>query len=97
VFLVLGAVGLLAVPPALTLPREVAAVPDAGPPVTTRWRPSTLNVLFFASAAVEGALAMTLSLLFAGSLAVSSAILAAGLLLALQRIVVAVLSLVAGP
>jgi MFS family permease len=97
VFLVLGAVGLVAVPLALTLPREVAAASQTGRPATTRWRPSTLNVLFFTVSAVDGAFAMTLSLLLAGSLAVGSAMLAAGLLLALQRVAVVVLSLVAGP
>jgi MFS family permease len=97
VFLVLGAAGLVAVPLALTLPREVAAAPERGRAATTRWRPSTLNVLFFTVSAVDGAFAMTLSLLLAGSLAVGSAMLAAGLLLALQRVAVVVLSLVAGP
>jgi MFS family permease len=97
VFLVLGALGLLAVPLALTLPREVAAASEPGRASTTRWRPSTLNVLFFSISAVDGAFAMTLSLLLAGSLALSSAVLAAGLLLALQRIAVVILSLIAGP
>ena len=97
VFLVLGVVGLLAVPLALTLPRGVAAASERGRPATTRWRPSTLNVLFFAVSAVDGAFAMTLSLLLAGSLAVGPAILTAGLLLALQRVAVVILSLVAGP
>jgi MFS family permease len=96
VFLVLGVVGLLAVPLALTLPREVAA-PPADRATTTRWRPSTLNVLFFTISAVDGAFAMTLSLLLADSLGVGSALLAAGLLLAGQRVAVVVLSLVAGP
>ncbi len=97
VFLVLGVVGLVAVPLALTLPREVAAASEPGRAATTRWRPSTLNVLFFTVSAVDGAFGMTLSLLFAGTLGVGSAILAAGLLLALQRVAVVVLSLVAGP
>jgi MFS family permease len=97
VFLVLGAVGLLAVPLALTLPREVAAASERGRGSTTRWRPSTLNVLFFSISAVDGAFAMTLSLLLAGSLTLSSAVLAAGLLLALQRIAVVILALIAGP
>ena len=97
VFLVLGVVGLLAVPLALTLPHEVAAASEAGRSGSTRWRPSTLNVLFFTISAVDGAFAMTLSLLFAGSLGVGSALLAAGLLLAVQRIAIVVLSLVAGP
>lgn len=97
VFLVLGVVGLLAVPLALTLPREVAAASETGRPAATRWRPSSLNVLFFTVSTVDGAFAMTLSLLLAGSLGVGSALLAAGLLLALQRVAVVVLSLVAGP
>ena len=97
VFLVLGVVGLLAVPLALTLPREVAAASETGRPVATRWRPSSLNLLFFTVSTVDGAFAMTLSLILAGSLGVDSALLAAGLLLALQRIAVVVLSLVAGP
>jgi MFS family permease len=97
VFLVLGAVGLVAVPLALSLPGEVAAAAERSRPTATRWRPSTLNVLFFAVSAVDGAFAMTLSLLLAGSLAVGSAMLAAGLLLAAQRVAVVVLSLVAGP
>ena len=96
VFLILGVLGLLAVPLALTLPREVAAASERGRPAATRWRPSALNVLFFTISAVDGAFAMTLSLLFAGSLGVGSALLAAGLLLALQRVAVVVLSLVAG-
>jgi MFS family permease len=96
VFLVLGLVGLAAVPLALTLPRE-AATAEPGRAATTRWRPSTLNVLFFTVSAVDGAFGMTLSLLFAGTLGVGSAILAAGLLLALQRVAIVVLSLVAGP
>jgi len=47
--------------------------------------------------AIEGAFATTLSLLFAGAASVASAVLAAGLVLALQRIAIVVLSLVAGP
>jgi MFS family permease len=96
-FLVLGALGLLAVPLALTLPREVATASPADRPATTRWRPSSLNVLFFAVSAGDGAFGMTLSLLLAGSLTLSSALLAAGLLLALQRVAIVILSLVAGP
>jgi MFS family permease len=97
VFLVLGGIGLLAVPLALTLPREVPAGAAAGRGATTRWRPSTLNGLFFTISVGDGAFAMTLSLLFAGSLGVGSALLAAGFLLALQRVAIVVLSLVAGP
>jgi MFS transporter, DHA1 family, inner membrane transport protein len=97
VFVVLGVVGLVAVPLALTLPGEVAAVSPPGAGATTRWRPSRLNVLFFTVSAVDGAFAMTLSLLLAGSLPLGSAMLAAGLLLAVQRVAIVVLSLVAGP
>jgi MFS family permease len=97
VFLVLGALGLAAVQLALTLPRETAAGHAEAGRGGTRWRPSTLNVLYFMLAAIEGAFATTLSLLFAGSASVASAVLAAGLVLALQRITIVVLSLVAGP
>lgn len=98
VFVALGAAGLLAVPLALTLPRESAGERSAvAGPASTRWRPSSLNVLFFTTAVVDGAFATTLSLLFAGALSVTSALLAAGLLLALQRVAVVVLSLAAGP
>ena len=96
VFIVLGVAGLLAIPVALTLPRELATEPTAPGPSGSRWRPSTLNVLFFANAAIEGAFAFTLSLLFAGTLPVSSALLAAGLILAFQRLMTALLSLVGG-
>jgi MFS family permease len=95
-FLVLGALGLLAVPLALTLPREVAAATE-GRAATTRWRPSSLNVLFFAVSAGDSAFAMTLAILLAGSLTLSGALLTAGLLLAAQRVAIVILSLVAGP
>ncbi|HTO12543.1 MAG TPA: MFS transporter [Candidatus Binatia bacterium] len=96
VFVVLGGVGLLAVPLALTLPREIPGHAAAGR-AGTRWRPSTLNLLFFMLSAIEGAFATTLSLLFAGSTSVTSAVLAAGLVLALQRVTIVLLSLLAGP
>jgi MFS family permease len=94
---VLGVIGLAAVPLALTLPREIAAGHAEAGRGGTRWRPSTLNVLYFMLSAIEGAFATTLSLLFAGTTSVASAVLAAGLVLALQRITIVVLSLVAGP
>lgn len=97
VFVALGAVGLLAVPLALALPREIAAAHGERGRGGTRWRPSTLNLLFFMLSAIEGAFATTLSLLFAASASVASAVLAAGLVLALQRITIVLLSLVAGP
>ena len=97
VFVALGIVGLVAVPIALTLPRELATDPTHAGATGSRWRPSTLNVLFFANASIDGAFAFTLSLLFAGTLPLSSALLAAGLILAFQRLVVVVLSLVGGP
>jgi len=97
VFVVLGLVGLAAVPMALTLPREIAVGYADGGRGGTRWRPSTLNLLFFMLAAIEGAFATTLSLLFAGATSAPSAVLAAGLVLALQRVTIVGLSLVAGP
>jgi MFS family permease len=96
VFVALGLVGLLAVPVALTLPRELAAEPAKAGAAGSRWKPSTLNVLFFANAVIDGAFAFTLSLLFAGALPLSSALLAAGLILAFQRLMVVLLSLVGG-
>jgi hypothetical protein len=59
----------------------VAAASETGRPAATRWHPSSLNLLFFTVSTVDGAFAMTLSLLLAGSLGVGSALLAAGLLL----------------
>jgi MFS family permease len=96
VFVALGLVGLLAVPIALTLPRELAVEPTQPGATGSRWKPSTLNVLFFANAAIDGAFAFTLSLLFAGALPLGSAMLAAGLILAFQRLMVVLLSLVGG-
>jgi MFS family permease len=96
VFVVLGLAGLLAIPLALTLPRELATDPKTGGAAGSRWVPSSLNVLFFANAAVEGAFAFTLSLLFAGALPLSSALLAAGLILAFQRLMTVLLSFVGG-
>jgi len=96
VFVALGAAGLLAVPLALTLPRALATDPTSAGASGSRWRPSTLNLLFFANSALDGAFAFTLSLLFAGSLPLTSALLAAGLILAFQRLMVVLLSLVGG-
>jgi predicted MFS family arabinose efflux permease len=96
VFLVLGAVSLLAIPIALTLP-SISDRPEAGAPAAaSRWRPSSLNILFFTLGLVEGLFTVTLSLLLAGSFGVRSALLGAGLLLAAQRLVAAVMSGVGG-
>ena len=96
VFIAMGLFGLLAVPLALTLPRELATDPAKPRAAGSRWKPSTLNVLFFANSAIDGAFAFTLSLVFARSLPVSSALLSAGLILAFQRLMVVLLSLVGG-
>jgi MFS family permease len=96
VFVAMGVVGLLAVPLALTLPRELATNSSNAGRAGTRWRPSSLNVLFFANSVIDGAFAMTLSLLFAGKLSLTSALLSAGLILAFQRFMIVVLSLAAG-
>jgi MFS family permease len=96
VFVVLGLAGLLAVPLALTLPRELTADPTSSRATGSRWRPSSLNVLFFANSIIDGAFAFTLSLLFAGALPIDSALLAAGLILAFQRLMIVLLSLAGG-
>jgi MFS family permease len=95
VFVAMGVFGLLAVPLALTLPRTLATAAGTSA-AGTRWRPSSLNVLFFANAAIEGAFTFTLSLLFAGALSLTSALLAAGLILAFQRLMIVIFSLVGG-
>ena len=96
VFLVLGAVSLLGVPLAFTLP-PVSDRPEADAPVAaSRWRPSSLNVLFFTLGLADGLFTVTLSLLLAGSFGVDSALLGAGLLLASQRLIFAVMSGIGG-
>lgn len=97
VFLVLGAVSLLAVPLAFTLPAVADHREDDAPVAASRWRPSSLNVLFFTlGLAVDGVFTVTLSLLLARSFGVASATLGAGLLLAAQRLIGGVMSGVGG-
>jgi MFS family permease len=97
VFVVLGAVSLLAVPIALTLPSISDRREDGLPPAGSRWRPSRLNVLFFTLAlAVDGVFTTTLSLLLAPAFGAQSALLGAGLLLASQRLIAGVMSLAGG-
>lgn len=96
VFLVLGAVSLLGVPLAFTLP-SISDRPDADASVAaSRWRPSSLNVLFFTLGLVDGVFTVTLSLLLAGAFGVQSALLGAGLLLASQRLIYALMYGVGG-
>lgn len=93
VFLVLGAVSLLGVPLASTLPAISDRREEDATATASRWRPSSLNVLFFTlGLAVDGVFTVTLSLLLAGSFGVQSAMLGAGLLLAGQRLVGGVMS-----
>jgi MFS family permease len=97
VFLVLGAIGMIAIPIALRLPPLGDVAAESGDR-RSRWRPSSLNVLFFTiTMTADGVFAATLSLLLAGVIPVGSAVVAAGLLLALQRATTVVLSLVGGP
>ena len=97
VFLVLGAVSLLAVPLAVTLPSISDRREEDGPPAGSRWRPSSLNILFFTlGLTVDGVFSMTLSLLLAQSFGIHSALLGAGLLLASQRLIAGVMSGVGG-
>ena len=97
VFLVLGAVSLLAVPLAVTLPSIRDRREEDARPAGSRWRPSSLNILFFTlGLTVDGVFSMTLSLLLAQSFGVQSAMLGAGLLLAAQRLIAGVMSGVGG-
>lgn len=98
VFVVLGVVGFLALPLALGLPplREVGT--EAPAPGRSRWRPSTLNLLFFAvSFAIDGVFTMTLSLLLAKHFSVGGALIGAGLVLTVSRSVTLLGSLGGGP
>jgi MFS family permease len=84
------------VPLALALP-SISDRPEAGAPAAaSRWQPSSINVLYFTLGLVDGLFTVTLSLLLAGSFGVQSALLGAGLLLASQRLVIAVMSGVGG-
>jgi MFS transporter, DHA1 family, inner membrane transport protein len=96
VFLVLGAVSLLGVPLAFTLPSISDHRDEEAPGASSRWRPSSLNVLFFTLGLVDGVFTVTLSLLLAGPFGVQSAMLGAGLLLAAQRLIYAVMYGVGG-
>jgi DHA1 family inner membrane transport protein len=97
VFLVLGVVSLLGVPLAVTLPLISDRREDHEPSTGSRWRPSSLNILFFTlGLAVDGVFTVTLSLLLAHSFGVHSAMLGAGMLLASQRLIGGVMSGVGG-
>lgn len=97
VFVVLGLMSLAGVPVALTLPAIAdRRAPDALP-AGSRWRPSSLNILFFTLAlAVDGVFRTTLSLLLAPAFGTQSALLGAGLLLATQGAIAAIMSAVGG-
>jgi predicted MFS family arabinose efflux permease len=98
VFVIYGAVGLIAVPLALLLPRLRQTVGDAPATAKGRWRPSPLNLLFFVVAlGADGVFTATLSTLLADIIPVTSALIGAGLLLAGQRLVSVVLSFAGGP
>ena len=97
VFIVLGAVGLAAIPLALLLPDLRDLDPENSPPPGSRWRPSSLHVLFFTiGLVVDGVFPMTLSLILAQTFSPESAVLAAGLTLLLLRTATLVGSLVGG-
>jgi MFS family permease len=98
VFVAFGLVGLLAVPLAMTLPRLRHPPTDNTTRAERRWTPSPLNILFFVvGLAADGVFTATLSLLLADLLPVNAALIGAGLLLAVQRVLNAVLALVGGP
>ncbi|WP_316163847.1 MFS transporter [Bradyrhizobium sp. SZCCHNRI20481] len=97
VFLVLGVIGLFAVPVSLALPalRDISA--EQATRSRSRWKPSLFNMLFFTlMVAVDGSLPMTLSLLFAQRFSVGSALLTAGLILAALRATIVIGSLIGG-
>jgi predicted MFS family arabinose efflux permease len=98
VFVVYGAVGLLAVPLALLLPRLRQTVGDAPAAASGRWRPSPLNAMFFVVAlGADGVFTATLSTLLADLIPVTSALIGAGLLLAGQRLISVILAFLSGP
>jgi predicted MFS family arabinose efflux permease len=98
VFVIYGAVGLLAVPLALMLPRLRQTVGDAPASAKGRWTPSPLNSMFFVVAlGADGVFTATLSTLLADIIPVTSALIGAGLLLAGQRLISVILAFVSGP
>jgi len=98
VFVIYGAVGLLAVPLALMLPRLRQTVGDAPAAAKGRWAPSPLNSMFFVVAlGADGVFTATLSTLLADIIPVTSALIGAGLLLAGQRLISVILAFVSGP
>lgn len=98
VFVIYGLIGLVAVPLALQLPQLRQAPSGEQVVAQRRWRPSSLNMLFFVVAlGADGVFTATLSTLLADLISVSGALIGAGLLLAGQRLVSVVLSFASGP
>jgi len=98
VFTIYGAVGLVAIPLALSLPRLRETIGEAPAAAKGRWVPTPLNILFFVIAlGADGVFTATLSTLLADIIPVTSALIGAGLLLAGQRLTSVILSFVSGP
>jgi len=98
VFVIYGLIGLAAIPLALTLPKLRQTIGDGPVAQHGRWRPSSLNVLFFVVAlGADGVFTATLSTLLADIIPVTSAIIGAGLMLAGQRLISVILSFMSGP
>ena len=95
VFLILGAVSIIAIPLACLLPRPIEGLPRK----KTRWLPSPkrFDLYFFVVGfAVDGVFAMAVALLLAKTMSAASAILVAGLILAARRLGEIIFAPVAG-
>jgi MFS family permease len=97
VFVALGILGFLAVPIASALPALRDIPSENAPQARSRWKPSSLNVLFFTlMLAVDGAFPMAFSLLLGQWFSVGYALLATGLMLAFLRATIVIGSLIGG-
>jgi len=84
VFVALAAVTLLALPLALSLPRDRASAPAARTPALGR--PGTLDVLFFLQGfGVDGVFALSITLILAQHVDLATAVMSGGALLAMRH------------
>ena len=94
-FLFIGLVSFVAVPFAMTLPRETKAAEREPTP----WlpRPQALDLLFFAVGfAVDGVFTMTITLILADIVSLETAILSGGAILAFRRATEAIVAPLGG-